>query len=1152
MMTGPRTVAQYATLNLVGPMGYQFGYVGTAGTTLTIHGTAQMTSAAAFLGAFVGIQIDPGAYRSHVHITSGGRFIVATTNSDNVYVRGVADFGIASRFTNAGVFEVSGIDFVTGIEGVISEFDVRNSGRITVRGDIEAIGIDLGGSGTVMNSGLIEVYSPRLAIGVNIAAGNPGVPIDGLMINSGEIIADAGPGGQSIAVLTSQQGLPHLDRFLNTGLLSGDFAFYVAEDPDPDSFATHQSLVNTGVVEGDVIMGRGDDEVVNSGRMESVIDLGEGRDVYDGRYSESAAELVFGGSGDDTLQGGIGDDVFYGELGQDVIFGGGGDDFIDGGRDGDVIDGGEGSDTLTYASAYGGVVVDLAAGEATGSGRDLVTGIEIVIGSGHADTLRGAERADVLQGQAGDDVLEGRGGSDVLIGGAGADTLNGGAGNDAFVVAVGHGQDTITDFTAGGVQDRLVIHGYTGYRELLQQGADTLVVLSDTDSIRLTGITAGSLTAADFVFNPAAIGIVSGGLGPGELPLLRDTVYVAAGEALVFTDTPSPPVTLAIEIAPYEFRVPPSLYNAGLISDFSTGVNRGALGVFALPHDRANFTGSVIVNAETGVIRAHSTSQREAAGIDGFYTTGAVYNAGRIEVRSDGGDAYGIGTEVRTLVNSGVIEVHAAAMGLGARAAARSTFFNSGDIIVHGGESILSAATTGVISYADLVTNTGRIIVTEGTDDGFSIGVNLTRLVGDSVILNSGLIEADHTIYELTSMYNSNVTRIFNTGELRGAVSLTYGRSEVHNAGLITGETTLFDGDDYFDGRLGAQGAVFGGEGMDTLLGGAAGDRLDGGAGDDLLHGGGGVDRMTGGAGADVFGFSAGGGRDVITDFVAGEDMIHLTGYGSWVSIVQDGADALVNLSGTDSLRLLGVQASALSSSNFVFNAAPPEAGSAFPDIPTAPTVPDMPSPALPAGGQSGTAAADTLVGGDEADRLFGQAGNDDLSGGGGRDILRGGGGDDTLRGGAGDDDIDGGAGHDILIVSGLLADSILLEDGDGFLLKGPEGYDRLNSIEEIRFSDGQVLSLSSSGWSDHGGLDGDGPQVLPGLSGDPKQDAPLVLPGLPDPGGLEPLILPDTGDRPLLARDFRLAWAQGWIPVLDQDGQLVFGPGHPYDDWMG
>jgi Ca2+-binding RTX toxin-like protein len=54
---------------------------------------------------------------------------------------------------------------------------------------------------------------------------------------------------------------------------------------------------------------------------------------------------------------------------------------------------------------------------------------------------------------------------------------------------------------------------------------------------------------------------------------------------------------------------------------------------------------------------------------------------------------------------------------------------------------------------------------------------------------------------------------------------------------------------------------ISGGIGNDTLLGGGGNDALWGEAGDD---------RLTGGTGNDSFSFTAGSGRDVITDFVAG------------------------------------------------------------------------------------------------------------------------------------------------------------------------------------------------------------------------------------------------------------------------------------------
>jgi Ca2+-binding RTX toxin-like protein len=73
-----------------------------------------------------------------------------------------------------------------------------------------------------------------------------------------------------------------------------------------------------------------------------------------------------------------------------------------------------------------------------------------------------------------------------------------------------------------------------------------------------------------------------------------------------------------------------------------------------------------------------------------------------------------------------------------------------------------------------------------------------------------------------------------------------------------------------------------GGAGDDSLVGSAGINSIDGGAGGDLIRGGNGKDSLTGGSAADVFDFNSrteagkGAGRDVILDFVLGEDKIDL------------------------------------------------------------------------------------------------------------------------------------------------------------------------------------------------------------------------------------------------------------------------------------
>lgn len=80
------------------------------------------------------------------------------------------------------------------------------------------------------------------------------------------------------------------------------------------------------------------------------------------------------------------------------------------------------------------------------------------------------------------------------------------------------------------------------------------------------------------------------------------------------------------------------------------------------------------------------------------------------------------------------------------------------------------------------------------------------------------------------------------------------------------------DDDDRLDGGSGAD-ELFGGAGSDTLLGGSGDDKLTGGAGKDILTGNGGIDFF---AFTNVTDSVIGNQRDVITDFVRGEDKIDL------------------------------------------------------------------------------------------------------------------------------------------------------------------------------------------------------------------------------------------------------------------------------------
>jgi Ca2+-binding RTX toxin-like protein len=148
-------------------------------------------------------------------------------------------------------------------------------------------------------------------------------------------------------------------------------------------------------------------------------------------------------------------------------------------------------------------------------------------------------------------------------------------------------------------------------------------------------------------------------------------------------------------------------------------------------------------------------------------------------------------------------------------------------------------------------------------------------------------------------------------------------------------------GEDYVDGnggrdviRTGAGNDVaIGGTGTDSLAGGAGDDTLLGEGGSDMIKGGDGEDQIDGGAGddwlsggkhADTFVFSLGSGRDEITDFDAGEDMIDLSGYEGISSFEDLHIDntrngVRIELGDGDRITLDHVKASDLDASDFIF-----------------------------------------------------------------------------------------------------------------------------------------------------------------------------------------------------------------------------------------
>ncbi len=799
---------------------------------------------------------------------------------------------------------------------------------------------------------------------------------------------------------------------------SGEPVSTVHIDDDPLAVATSERSVR----------------VINRVTATGTTVLGPDADFYDSTGGLHQGQVHAGG-GDDLLFGGTGADGLFGGNGADVIWGGGGDDFIDGGDGPDTLDGGAGFDTLSFVTSSIVVEVNLETGTAVSAGRDLVRNFERVVGSALADRIMGGAGADTLEGRDGSDILDGAGGADILIGGADADTLTGGTGKDRFVFAAGDGADIVTDFQIG--RDRLVIHGFSTWQELRQVGTDTLVVLSDGDSLLLRGVSAANLGAASFEFHAGSPSIPADPAAPSMAHDEMIDVIIYEGEVRT---GPEYGYVLRADQSWYDtgggFHTP-SMYNAGTVT--VTG-EYGASALAVGGGDAGNYGRSWMVNLATGTIRVAATGSEAHAGILQTYQLAInVFNAGALEVVSASHATaltiYSIYDSV-DVVNTGMIDVEAR-YAVGVDLMNRVSFWNSGTITVNGA---VTARGVRADNWVESFVNTGTITVSPASM--FSVGLEVGSGRGLSVIYNDGIIEATTALLGSGSTpenpYVFGSDRIYNTGELRGAVDLDHSRDELYNTGRITGVITLGDGDDLYDGRGGVQlGGVHGEDGADTLLGGQGGDSLFGGDGDDLLAGGEGADTLTGGAGLDVFHFTAGGGRDVILDFsAAAGEVIRISGYSAYQSLTQVGADVLVVLSSTDSLLLRGLTLDAVTGAHFQFNAAP--IGDAAP-APPRPGQPAQPPSTMMGDARNapivGEAGADTLAGTAQADVLHGLAGDDRITGGLGDDEMFGGLGADTFVYAFGD-------GNDVVYDFNLTEGDIIRLDGIPLVTTGgSDGY---------------------------------------------------------------------------------------------------------------
>ncbi|KAA1052521.1 calcium-binding protein [Azospirillum argentinense] len=551
-------------------------------------------------------------------------------------------------------------------------------------------------------------------------------------------------------------------------------------------------------------------------------------------------------------------------------------------------------------------------------------GDDSLFGAAGHDTLAGGLGADTLDGGDGNDWLEGGAGNDTLDGGTGADTLIGGAGNDVYLAD--DTRDVVRESVAGGIDEvRTTLTAYALGAEI--------------ERLTFTGI--GDFKGTGNTLNNLIVGgsgndTLTGGAG-------ADTLIGGDGDDRFYFDDADAPLQggAGFDTAVVQGNVGASLDLAACSIEqaYGGGGNDSLIGIGALLGLAINgrdgddlILGSAFNDTLTGgngsdtLIAGDGDDVLYIDADDALVSGGAGFDT--VHVQGDGNltldlTASGIervfsgsGNDILTATGSvTLVEINGAAgddllVGsafddtLRGDAGDDTLFGGAGnDVLVGGGgDNVLFGGAGDDRLYVD--TQTASLDGGDGNDTvyaRYSGGVTLD--LSASIELFNGSVGSD------------TVTAV----NASSAVELIGGDGDDSLTGGVYADSLRGDnGNDWLDGGDGDD-TLSGGNGNDWLCGGGGNDTLSGGSGNDTLVGGFGDDSLVGGSGADLFVFSNGGGNDILRDFNAGQgDLIGLAEGQTYTLATDVSGNARIVLGASDTVTLVGVQITAVSSSWFV------------------------------------------------------------------------------------------------------------------------------------------------------------------------------------------------------------------------------------------